>query len=146
MIAGRFLARQRDRRGIHHTEVLGQHLVIGDRLVAPGVGVFLRVLVIDPVDLGALEDRLAVHLVGAQRGGGVGGENNGLPVPAAKMQTRFFFFLPGGARPGGGCKGSATSFMVIALITRVNTPMDFRAPTCMASAFIPFHGRQHPPM
>src|SRR5690606_2499611 len=68
------VAGERDGRGVHHAEVPLQHLVVAHGVIALGVGELLGVLVVDAVDLGALEDRLAVHLVGAQRRGGVGGE------------------------------------------------------------------------
>src|SRR5690606_12972489 len=68
------VARQRNRRSIHYAEVLLQHLVVSDPVVALGIGMFLGVLVVDAIHLGALEDRLAAHLVGPERRGGVGGE------------------------------------------------------------------------
>ena len=73
-IGRRVLARQADRGGVHHAKVVGEHIEIGELLVAPGVGDLARIGGIDAIHLGALEQRVAVHLGGAQRGGGVGGE------------------------------------------------------------------------
>ena len=68
------LARQRDRRGVHHLQVLLQHVHVGERVVALGGLVLARIGRIDAVDLGALQHRIEAHLGGAQGGGGVGGE------------------------------------------------------------------------
>lgn len=51
-----------------------EDIVVRDVLIPDRVIVFGGVLVINPVDLGAFEDRLARHLIRAQRRGGVRGE------------------------------------------------------------------------
>src|SRR5688572_29504255 len=56
------VARECDGCRIHDLEVLLEHLVIADAVVALGVRVLLRVAVVDAVDLGALEQDLARHL------------------------------------------------------------------------------------
>ena len=67
---------ERDRRGVHHLEVLGHHVHVADLVVLRGVGVEAGVGVVDPVDsgVGALDQDLGVDLGGAQRRRGVGGE------------------------------------------------------------------------
>ncbi len=70
----RILTRQADRGGIHDTKVVGQDVEIGELLVAAGTGDLARIGGIDAIHLSALEQGIAVHLGGAQRGGGVGGE------------------------------------------------------------------------
>ena len=68
------IACQGNGRGIHHVQMLGQNLIIGDAIIAFRIGVFHRVFVVYTIHLGAFKDSLAGHLVGAQRGGGIGGE------------------------------------------------------------------------
>ena len=61
-------------RGVHDLELLLQRFEISDAGVAHGLGVFLRVAVVDAINLGGLKNDLGAHLVGPQGGGGVGGE------------------------------------------------------------------------
>ncbi len=68
------VAAQRDRGRVHDLEVLLQHLEVGDAVEAPRVGVLDRILVVDAVDLGGLEQHLGVDLHRAQRRRGVGRE------------------------------------------------------------------------
>src|SRR5215831_1105198 len=65
---------QRDRRGIHDLQVAGQYLVIVEPVEAAGFGVAHRIGIIDPVDLGGLEQGVAAHLGGAKGGRRVGRE------------------------------------------------------------------------
>src|SRR5882724_1767163 len=67
-------ARQRDGRRIHDLEVARQHFEIGQLFVALRVRHFPGIGAIDAIDLGALEQDVAAHLGGAQRGGGIGRE------------------------------------------------------------------------
>ena len=68
------VAREREGGGVHHLQVLGDRLVVGEALVARRARVFLRVGGVDAVDLRRLHHRVAGELGGAQRRAGVGGE------------------------------------------------------------------------
>ena len=68
------LARHADRRRIHDGEVAGENVVVGQLVVAIGIRGFARIGGVDAIDLGALEQRVAVHLRRPQRGRGIGGE------------------------------------------------------------------------
>src|SRR5690606_38316384 len=68
------LPRQRNGGSIHHLQVARQHVHVGQPIVAFRRRVAARIVGIDAVDLGTLEQRVAAHLGGAQGGGGVGGE------------------------------------------------------------------------
>ena len=68
------LTRQRNRCVIHDVQVFGQHLVEGQMIVAHGVGILGGIGIVDAVDLGALEQRIAVHFRGPQGRRRIGGE------------------------------------------------------------------------
>src|SRR5207245_7370937 len=59
---------------VHHRQPAVEHLEIGEVGEPLGIGVQQRIGGVDPVDLGRLEQHLGADLGGAQRGGGVGGE------------------------------------------------------------------------
>ena len=63
-----------DGRGIHDVELVGEHLVEGQVRVAHGSRIAQRIIGIHAVHLGGLQQHVGVDLDGAQRGGGVGGE------------------------------------------------------------------------
>ena len=65
------VAHHRDRRGVHHPQVLGQHVLIRQTVIARGGLILLRIGGVDAVDAGALQKRVATHLGGAQRGAGI---------------------------------------------------------------------------
>src|SRR5438309_1682662 len=60
------VATQCDRGGVHHLEVVAQHLAEGDLIVAGGACDLLRVGGVDAVNAGALEQSVAAHLRRAQ--------------------------------------------------------------------------------
>ena len=64
----------------------GQHVVVAQPVVAHRLAVLLGIGRIDPVDLGALEHRVAAHL-GAAQAAAVSVVRNGLPMPPAKITT-----------------------------------------------------------
>ena len=66
--------RQADRGGIHDLEVVRQDVEVGQLLVAGGALHLARIGGVDAVDLGALQQRVALHLRRAQGRRGVGGE------------------------------------------------------------------------
>src|SRR5215813_9397965 len=66
--------RQRDGGRVHHLEVPREHFEVAEALVTLGVGLLARVGAVDSIDLGALEQDVAAHLRGAQRGCRVRGE------------------------------------------------------------------------
>src|SRR5262249_36635919 len=68
------VAHERNGGGVHHLQIARQHLVVGQRVVARGFGILLGIGGVDAVDAGALEERIGIHLGGAQGGGGVSGE------------------------------------------------------------------------
>ena len=70
----RVLPHQADRRGVHHPQVLGQDIEIGQGVIADGLGVALRIGGVDAIDAGALQQGVAAHLRRPQGRGGVGGE------------------------------------------------------------------------
>ena len=81
------VAAQRERRGVHHLQVLDDRLVERERprrTRAPSS--FIGSAVYTPSTLVAFSTRVHAHLAPAQRGGGVGREER-LPVPAAKITT-----------------------------------------------------------
>ena len=68
------VAAQSDGGGVHDLEVVGEHPVEADLLVAAGARDLLGIGGIDAVDAGALEQGIAAHFGGAQSGAGIGGE------------------------------------------------------------------------
>src|SRR5438105_2484519 len=61
------LARQRDRRCIHYLEIAREDIEIVEPFEPLGAGHAVRIGVVDAVDLGRLEERVAAHFGGAQR-------------------------------------------------------------------------------
>ena len=61
-------------RRVHHVQVLGQGLLVGERVVARGGGVLRRIGGIDAVDLRGLEEGVGTDLGRAEGRAGVGGE------------------------------------------------------------------------
>src|SRR5437588_273461 len=55
------LARQRNRRGIHHPQIAGQDLQVIEPFKTPGDGGALGIGVVDAIDLGGLQECLASH-------------------------------------------------------------------------------------
>ena len=98
-IGMRFSRAKRDRRRIHDLEVARQHLVIGQLLVALGLGILLGIGAVDAVDLGALQHRVAAHLGGAQRRRRVGGEEG---IAGAGGEDHDPALLQVAHGPGGG--------------------------------------------
>jgi len=68
------LTRQADSGGIHHGQITRQHIKIGQRFVALGIGLLARIGGVDAIHLRALEERIAIHLSRAQGGCRIGGE------------------------------------------------------------------------
>src|SRR5690606_9942337 len=68
------VAAQGHGRGVHHLQVVRKHPVVTYGFETLGVRILLGVVVIDSVDAGAFEQRIALHLRGAQRGSAVSGE------------------------------------------------------------------------
>src|SRR5690606_15753677 len=68
------VAAQGEGASIHDRQAPGDHLVETQRSIAFRGGVFLRVLVVDAVHAGGLDQHLAAAFDRAQGGGGVGGE------------------------------------------------------------------------
>lgn len=59
---------------VHDAEVLGHCLGVGNGVVACGIGIFLGIGGIDAIDLGCLEQQVAVEFGGAEGGAGIGRE------------------------------------------------------------------------
>ena len=62
------IARKRDGGGVHDAQIAGQNIVKGEPVEALGLRVALGIGGIDAIDAGALEERVAAHLRGPQRG------------------------------------------------------------------------------
>ena len=63
-----------ERGGVHHLQALRERVGVGDVVEAFRVRIFLRVGIVDAIDLRGLEDGLGADLGGAQGGGRVGGK------------------------------------------------------------------------
>src|SRR6202042_2899263 len=63
-----------DSRGVHHVQAVGEHFVEGQVRIAHRGGVTYRIVRVDAVHLGRLEQHVGADLDGTQRGGRVGGE------------------------------------------------------------------------
>src|SRR5438309_5185419 len=60
------LARQRNRRGIHHPQIAGQDLQVIESFEALGARLTLGVRIINAVHLGSLQERVTTHLGGSE--------------------------------------------------------------------------------
>ena len=68
------LSSKRERGGIHDFQVAVERFLVVEMLVALGARVAFGVRSIDAIDIGRLEDRIALHLGCAQDRGRVGGK------------------------------------------------------------------------
>lgn len=109
--------RENERRLVHHLQPSSQHVVVGKRAETSGVGVEVRILVVDPVRamLGN-QDGVGVELGCSLRGGIVGGDVR-LSDPAARITI---FPLTRWLIARSRMYGSATALMGMAVITRMS--------------------------
>ncbi len=76
MIGMPFSAAERDRRGVHHTQVFGHHFHVRDLVVLDRIGFGPRIGAVDAVDtrVRALDQRVSLDFGRSQRRSGVGRE------------------------------------------------------------------------
>jgi len=86
---------------IHHTQVVGDALVVGDMQVAYGVRVFARIFIVDAIHVGGFEHDVGADLVGAQRGCRIGGKE-GIARAAGKHNHASLFQVADGAAADKG--------------------------------------------
>src|SRR5262249_24424492 len=87
---------QRKRGGIHHLELLLERFQVADFRVALCVGILFGIAVVNAIHFGGFENDITIHLVGAEGGGGVGGEI-GIPSATAENDDAAFFEMANGA-------------------------------------------------
>src|SRR6185503_2751132 len=75
---------------IHDREPLEQGFLVGNLVVPFGLRMFLRIAVVNAVDLGGLENDFGADFVGAQRGGRVGREERVARAAAEDDHASFF--------------------------------------------------------
>ena len=73
-----------------------QALKIGNFAISLGLGIFFRVAVVNAIDARGFENHIRANLVGAQRGGGVGGKI-GVARASAEDDHAALFEMPYGA-------------------------------------------------
>ena len=93
------VAAQRHGGSVHDLQIVCQNFVITDCFKTFCARILLGIAVIDPVDAGALEQRIALHFGGPQRGAGIGGE---VRRANAGGEDHHAALSRDAARPGGG--------------------------------------------
>src|SRR6185437_14876058 len=87
---------QRERRGIHDFELFLERFEIGDLRKSFGRGIFLRVRIVNAVDLGRFQDHFRADFVGTKRGRGVR-RKIGVARAAAENHHPVFLQMANGA-------------------------------------------------
>src|ERR1035437_5257147 len=95
------LAAERDRSGIHHPQAALQDLKVADGVEHGGVLHQHRIVGVDAIDLGGLQDGVCLDLHGAQRCGGIGGKVR-VAGAAGEYHDPAFLQVTDGAAPDEG--------------------------------------------
>ena len=85
---------------VHHLQIAGQHLGIGDVGELRCCGILFWVGSIDAIDAGALDEQVGFDFEGAEGRSGVGGEERVAGAAGEEGDVALFQRLDGGA-PGG---------------------------------------------